>query len=99
MTLKVTCATEADIPEWLELAAEVGELFGADMANDPAFRETLKRNIGRGTALCVKIDERLAGGMLYRAGSINWLAVRRAFRRRGVGRVSWGLLWSLVSSK
>ena len=84
--LHVKAATEADLPEWLALAGEVGTLFGSDMANDPAFREALARNVARGSALCVRIESVLSGAMLFRDGSINWLAVCKRFRHRGVGR-------------
>jgi ribosomal protein S18 acetylase RimI-like enzyme len=84
--LHVTAATEADLPDWLALADEVGALFGSDMANDPAFHESLARNVARGSAFCVHIDDVLSGAMLFRNGWINWLAVRRRFQHRGVGR-------------
>jgi ribosomal protein S18 acetylase RimI-like enzyme len=86
MSLHVEAATEGDIPAWLELAAEVGDLFGVDMAGDPEFHRTLKCNIARGTAFCVRVDNELAGAMLFRRGWINWLAVRKRFRHRGAGR-------------
>lgn len=85
-TFRVRLATAQDISRWLALAGEVGDLFGADMENDPAFRETLSRHVVRGTACCVEIDGELAGAMLWRAGWINWLAVGKRFRQRGVGR-------------
>ena len=88
MSLHVEAATEGDIPAWLELAAEVGDLFGVDMAGDPEFHRTLKCNIARGTAFCVRVDNELAGAMLFRRGWINWLAVRKRFRHRGAGRAS-----------
>jgi GNAT superfamily N-acetyltransferase len=86
LTLQVERATEADIPAWLGLAEEVGDLFGADMANDLGFHERLKRNVARGTAFCVRIDNELSGAMLFRGGWIHWLAVLKRFRRLGVGR-------------
>jgi GNAT superfamily N-acetyltransferase len=86
MGLHVQTATNADIPAWLELAAEVSDLFGVEMASDPEFQRALQRNVERGTALCVRINDELAGGMLWRGGWINWLGVRKQFRRQGVGR-------------
>jgi GNAT superfamily N-acetyltransferase len=86
MSLRVQLATDADIQEWLQLAAEVSDLFGAEMANDPGFQSMLQRNVARSTALCVRVDGRLAGGMLLRERRINWLGVRKDFRRQGVGR-------------
>jgi hypothetical protein len=35
MGLHVQTATNADIPAWLELAAEVSDLFGVEMASEP----------------------------------------------------------------
>jgi ADP-ribose pyrophosphatase YjhB (NUDIX family)/ribosomal protein S18 acetylase RimI-like enzyme len=86
MTPTVERATDQDIPAWIELAREVGVLFGADMANDPEFRASLERNVARGSALCARIDGELAGAMLFRDGHIHWLAVSRRFQRRGVAR-------------
>lgn len=84
--LKVERATEQDITAWLDLADEVGALFGADMAHDPTFEEWLKRNIDRGTAFCIRVDGDFACAMQFRNGWINWLAVRRQFWRQGLGR-------------
>jgi GNAT superfamily N-acetyltransferase len=84
--LAVKPATEADVREWLELAREVGTLFGHDMASDPRFEAGLKRHIERGTAFCVHVGQELAGAMLFREQWIAWLAVCRRFQRRGVGR-------------
>ena len=84
--LEVRPAIEADLPAWLELATEVSELFGAEMAGDPEFRRMLERNVSRGNAFCVDVGGRLAGAMLFRANRITWLGVRSEFRRRGVGR-------------
>jgi ribosomal protein S18 acetylase RimI-like enzyme len=82
----VEAATERDLEAWLALAAEVGELFGADMAGDPAFVASLRRNVARGSAWCVRVDGHVASGMLLRDGAINWLAVAKRFQRRGVAR-------------
>ena len=84
--LNVEQATKQDIPLWLHLADEVGSLFGADMAHDPAFQNWLHRNIERGSAYCIRIEGVLAGAMQFSNGWINWLAVGERFRRQGVGR-------------
>lgn len=86
MSSLIELATPADIPAWLALADEVGELFGADMAHDPAFHAWLLRSIARDAAFCVRVDGRLAGAMQFRQDCIHWLAVGRAFQRRGIGR-------------
>jgi len=91
----VARAERADLPGWLDLAAEVEPLFGP-MVGDPAFAGALERNIDRGTAFCVRAGDGppgapLLGGMLFsptRAPhyEIGWLAVAACARRRGVGR-------------
>jgi ribosomal protein S18 acetylase RimI-like enzyme len=86
MSLRVECATELDIADWLGLAAEVGDLFGADMAADPDFQRMLRRRIVEGTAFCVRMESQVVGGMLFRDGTIDWLAVRKRFRRLGIAR-------------
>jgi ribosomal protein S18 acetylase RimI-like enzyme len=77
--------TRDDVASWLEVAREVEPLFGPM----PDFESTLRRNICRGTALCVRdAGGQVLGGMLLRAAphtQISWLAVRSSARRRGVG--------------
>jgi len=55
----------------------------------PDFESALRRNISRGTALCVRdAGGQVLGGVLLRAAPqprITWLAVRSSARRRGVG--------------
>ncbi|MEV6929652.1 GNAT family N-acetyltransferase [Dactylosporangium sp. NPDC051485] len=88
-------ATEADVPAWLFLAEQVEDLFGP-LVEDPGFRAALLRNIGRGTALCVRVDAAasraaLAGGLLLSAHhptyQITWLAVSREHRGDGIGEL------------
>ena len=86
MSHRVELAMESDVEAWLALAAEVGDLFGADMARDPKFRGGVERSVLERAALCVRIDGTLAGGMLFTSGTIKWLAVLRAHRRCGAGR-------------
>jgi ribosomal protein S18 acetylase RimI-like enzyme len=81
----VSEGTRDDVASWLELAREVEPLFGPM----PDFESTVRRNISRGTALCVRdTGGRVLGGVLLRAApdaQITWLAVRSSARRRGVG--------------
>lgn len=81
----VSEGTQDDVASWLEIAREVEPLFGPM----PDFESTLRRNISRGTALCVRDSSgQVLGGMLLRAAphtQITWLAVRSSARRRGVG--------------
>ena len=82
-----------DFPAWLVLAAEVEALFGP-MAGEPAFERALKKNIARGTALCVREADgppgaALLGGLFYspkpERTTISWLAVAGSQRRQGIG--------------
>ena len=93
--MQVTLAQPADIPAWLDLAAEVEFLFGP-MVNDRAFHEALERSIQRQTAFCIREQDDvpstpLMGALLFSAThaphyKISWLAVSRRWRRRGIGR-------------
>lgn len=92
--MRVECATMADIPNWLLLAAEVEGLFGS-LVDNPGFRRALTRNIERGTAYCVRehqgvLGNPLKGGLLWSPRppcyAIGWLAVANRWQRHGVGR-------------
>jgi GNAT superfamily N-acetyltransferase len=94
-TMRVQLATQQDIPAWLSLAAEVEPLFGP-MVNDPHFHQALSRNIGRGSAFCVREHDGppgspLIGGLLFSAHpplyKIGWLAVAERWRGHGAGQV------------
>jgi GNAT superfamily N-acetyltransferase len=77
--------TREDVASWLEIVREVEHLFGPM----PDFESTLLRNIGRGTALCVRDTNcQVLGGVLVRAlprTQITWLAVRASARGTGIG--------------
>jgi ribosomal protein S18 acetylase RimI-like enzyme len=81
----VSEGTRDDVASWLEIVREVESLFGPM----PDFESALRRNISRGTALCVRDPGgQVLGGMLLRAAphtQITWLAVRSSARRQGVG--------------
>jgi len=90
----VVVAQPEDIPAWLILAIEVEPLFGP-MGNDPSFHRALHKNIGRGTAFCVReVDGPpgvpLLGGLLLSPKppiyTIGWLAVAQQHRRHGIGQ-------------
>ena len=89
---EIVLATPEDIPAWLDLSAEVEELFGPLVLN-PSFRNALERNIARGTALCRRLEDGapgapLLGALLYSPHppvyEIGWLAVSAPYRRCGV---------------
>ncbi len=93
--LHVVTAEEADIPAWLELAAEVEPLFGP-MVEEPGFLATLRQSINEQRAFCVREGGGppgmpLMGGLLFAtdppAYKIGWLAVAGRHQRRGVGRL------------
>ncbi len=93
--MRVQNATEEDVANWLQLAAEVEHLFGP-MVENPLFRKNLLKHIRRGTAFCVrkwggKPGKPLLGGLLFSGEKptyrIGWLAVARKYHRRGVGRL------------
>ena len=69
VSLRIVCAELEDVPAWLVLTAEVEPLFGP-MIDDPGFMRALRRNIARGTALCIREGDALPGasllgGLLY----------------------------------
>lgn len=77
-------AERSDVPAWLELVSRVSDSFpGLDLAD---YTDTLVKNIKRGTALCVKLKDRIAGVLLYSPARhrLSFLAVDPAFRRCGV---------------
>jgi GNAT superfamily N-acetyltransferase len=82
----VVPAIAADIASWLEIVRQVEPLFG-DM---PMFDVTLKTNIARRSAFCVRgPGGQVLGGVLLGGQApdnwIRWLAVRASARNQGVG--------------
>jgi GNAT superfamily N-acetyltransferase len=86
-------AQSEDVDSWLSLAAEVENLFGA-MVGEPCFVDALNRNIGRGSAFCIRECDGppgtpLLAGILFSAKPpsyrIGWLAVAERSRRQGLG--------------
>jgi len=93
--MQVVRAVSGDTHAWLDLAAEVEPLFGP-LVSDERFLSALERNIARGSATCVRVDDGppgsvLMGGLLFSSHpprhQIGWLAVAQAWRRKGVGRL------------
>lgn len=84
ISFEAVIAEPSDIPAWLALVMRVSDSFpGLDMAD---YAETLKKNIARKTALCVKSGDRMAGVLLFSPArrQLSFLATDPAFRRRGV---------------
>ena len=94
--MQIVLAQPADIPAWLDLAAEVESLFGP-MVADPGFHAALERNIARQTAFCIREQDGapgvpLMGVLLFSAThaphyTIGWLAVAQRWRRQGVAQM------------
>src|SRR5919205_2858147 len=93
--MHVAPAQLADIPAWLDLAAEVEPLFGP-MVADPGFHAALERHIRRQTAFCIREQDGapgtpFIGGLLFSIAhapryKIGWLAVSQRWRRPGAGQ-------------
>ena len=88
MTQSITVrpATEANIPAWLTIAAEVEPIFGPM----PDLATPIRRGIAHGTAIvAVGEDGDVVGAALLSRDDqphrINWLAVRADARRQGAG--------------
>src|SRR4051812_41845884 len=91
-TWKVAQAQDADFEGWLVLAKEVEDLFGP-LVKNAEFISALRKNIARGSAFCVRPENRMAGapisgGLLWSDHSpnyrISWIAVAGSCRRSGV---------------
>lgn len=83
-SIRPVCAGEKDIPGWIELVKVVADDFpGLDISD---YTETLMRNIGRGTALCVKEDSKVAGVLLFSPSRhcLSCMAVHPDYRRCGI---------------
>ncbi len=89
--MRIVVAAAADVPAGRALAAQVEPLFGA-VVGRPGFETSLRNNVARSSAFCVRHEDGpagapLLGGLLWsaRRHAINWLAVDAAARRRGIG--------------
>jgi len=58
--MHVQRALPEDISSWLTLATEVEPLFGPLIGN-PGFHNALHKNIGRGTAYCIRENDGPSG--------------------------------------
>lgn len=79
-------AEEKDIPQWLELVRTVEDYFpGLDYAE---YEEILKSNIKKRCALTAKINDTIAGVLLFSIEDkqIGFLAVHPDFRKLGIAR-------------
>jgi len=78
-------ACEGDIEEWMALAVRVKDNFPG--FEEASYRETVLRNMARGSALCVRIDGNMAGILLFsgKHQCLSYMAVAPEYRRMGVG--------------
>lgn len=84
--LYIGFAEENDIPQWLELVKAVEDFFpGLDYAQ---YEEILKKNIKKSCALTAKINNNIAGVLLFSIEDkqIGFLAVHPDFRKLGIAR-------------
>ena len=103
--MHVAPAQLADIPAWLDLAAEVEPLFGP-MVADAGFHAALERHIRRQTAFCIREQDgapgtALIGGLLFSAAhaphyKIGWLAVSQRCRRQGLAKALMDYCFRLI---
>lgn len=80
----IESAVESDIPSWLALVNAVADDFpGLNIVN---YTETLKKNIVRKTALCVKEDNKIVGILLFspHRHCLSFMAVHPDYRRHGI---------------
>lgn len=88
----VRTSTPGDLPDWLELAREVEQLFGP-MVDDPDFIAGLEKGVLDGSALCAAGEPdcedkaRILGGIIVsrEENEIAWFSVLQESRGRGIG--------------
>ena len=80
-----SAARHRDLPALLELAESVRDSFPDYDETD--CRSIFRRNIGRGSILCIRHQNTIAAALVYSPthGAIGYLAVRHTMRRRGLG--------------
>lgn len=81
---RVIRAQEKDLAEWMQLAVRVQDHFPG--FEEESYRATVLRNMARGSALCVRMDGRMAGILLYskKHGCLSCMAVAPEYRRMGI---------------
>ena len=81
----VGMAAIGDVPSWMELVRKMEAYFpGMEMES---YRETVVKNIKRGSALCAKSGEQVVGFLLFskRQNCLSQLAVHPNWQRQGIG--------------
>ena len=84
---KITYATDADIPAWMELVHLV--IDGFPHLNEEQYLEQLKEYIRNRRALILKDGNTAVGIMAFHevTGSIDFLGVHPQYRKKGIARV------------
>lgn len=85
---EVTVANRGDLAPWIELVSALRWNFpGLETAAQlDTYQETVRKNIGRKSALCAKEDGRVIGVLLFspKRNQLSCMAVRPEYRRQGV---------------
>ena len=85
---EVTVANRGDLAPWIELVSALRWNFpGLETAAQlDAYQETVRKHIGRKSALCAKEDGRIVGVLLFskKRNQLCCMAVRPEYRRQGV---------------
>ncbi len=91
--MRVVQAQLDDLTAWLALARDVEDYFGHALADDPGYQESVRKNMQRGTAYCVREQDARPGAALIGAlllsprahkVELSWLAVSPHWRRAGI---------------
>lgn len=92
MTPRARRAVPEDFADYLRLAGQVENWFGA-MVAVPGFHKAVRTAIAAGTALCCGPIGSVTGAMLFGGTDgdyhLDWLVVDRPARRSGVGSALW----------
>ncbi|MGI5898705.1 MAG: GNAT family N-acetyltransferase [Christensenellales bacterium] len=85
MEYEILAAQLGDVAAWMALADEVSKSFPGFCAQE--YEKTLRKNILRGSALCVKFSGEIVGVLLYslKAKCLSCMAVSPLHRQKGVG--------------
>ncbi len=81
----VQTATIDDLDAWLRLVMEMKEYFPG--MEEDSYRQTVIKNLRRGSAVCAKAGNRLVGILLFSKNSncLSQMAVHPDWQKRGIG--------------
>lgn len=84
--IEIVNAVPSMIEDWMALVLDMRAHYpGLDVS---AYRETVLKNMARGSALCALSDGHLAGFLLFfeKRHMLSCMGVAAAYRRQGIGR-------------